>query len=219
MAIETLAVYIVEISPMLGWAMKHVATQAIAIPHRAEICDLESLPHCLASHAGPTLLITGPSCASHVMASQVSSLAARNAHMQWLAMGATEADDDVKGLCLSCAHGHIGANATPVTLARAITYLCAGVSWFYEGSPPQKGWSIPTKIKPFTAIHNAQSSLTARQSAIYALAVRGLSNKFVAAELQIAESTVKEHMTHILNKLGLTTRLQMIAQHRDADYA
>jgi DNA-binding CsgD family transcriptional regulator len=48
--------------------------------------------------------------------------------------------------------------------------------------------------------------LTQRESEIARLAKNGLSNKEIADEMYIAESTVKKHMSHIFEKLQLSNR-------------
>lgn len=51
-------------------------------------------------------------------------------------------------------------------------------------------------------------SLSAREREILACIARGASNKLIARELGIAETTVKIHVQHILRKLGLSSRVQ-----------
>jgi two-component system nitrate/nitrite response regulator NarL len=50
--------------------------------------------------------------------------------------------------------------------------------------------------------------LSPREREILQCLARGASNKEIARELDVAESTVKIHVQHILRKLELTSRMQ-----------
>jgi two-component system, NarL family, nitrate/nitrite response regulator NarL len=54
----------------------------------------------------------------------------------------------------------------------------------------------------------AASPLSPREEQILAHIARGASNKEIARALDIAETTVKIHVQHILRKLGLSSRVQ-----------
>ena len=53
-----------------------------------------------------------------------------------------------------------------------------------------------------------EDTLSAREREILALIAHGDSNKHIARTLNIAETTVKIHVQHILRKLGLSSRVQ-----------
>ena len=70
-------------------------------------------------------------------------------------------------------------------------------------------------IKQFTRVpHPAPpkefGELTAREQEVFRLIARGLSNAEIGQELYIGETTVKTHMTHILQKFNLRDRVQLI---------
>jgi len=55
---------------------------------------------------------------------------------------------------------------------------------------------------------NLLAKLTSREHEILKAIARGLSNKLIARELDIADGTVKIHVKHILKKLGLRSRVE-----------
>ena len=56
------------------------------------------------------------------------------------------------------------------------------------------------------------SELTARETEVLQLMVAGAPNRVIAAQLVIAEDTVKSHVKQILRKLGVANRAQAIAR-------
>jgi DNA-binding CsgD family transcriptional regulator len=57
--------------------------------------------------------------------------------------------------------------------------------------------------------------LTAQEKAVVDLVVQGLSNKDVAAELQVSPKTVGYHLTRIYHKVGVRTRTELAGLHHD----
>ena len=70
-------------------------------------------------------------------------------------------------------------------------------------------------IKQFTRIPRPTApkeldELTARELEVYRLIADGLSNNEIAQQLYISDTTVKTHITHILQKLSLRDRVQAV---------
>jgi len=62
-------------------------------------------------------------------------------------------------------------------------------------------------------------SLTSRERDILAALGRGLSNADIAVELSISEATAKTHVSRVLAKLGLTSRVQAAIIAKEAGLA
>jgi DNA-binding NarL/FixJ family response regulator len=60
----------------------------------------------------------------------------------------------------------------------------------------------------------AGETLTARERQVLDLVAQGLTNKRIAAELQIEPATVKNHVHNILHKLGVASRAGAVAEAR-----
>jgi DNA-binding NarL/FixJ family response regulator len=58
--------------------------------------------------------------------------------------------------------------------------------------------------------------LSSREQEVLGLVAQGLRNREIASALYIAESTVKVHVRHILEKLGVRTRAEAVARFERA---
>jgi DNA-binding NarL/FixJ family response regulator len=59
-------------------------------------------------------------------------------------------------------------------------------------------------------------ALTAREVEVLDLVARGLDNRRIARELFLAEKTVRNHISHIFDKLNVGSRTEAAARARDA---
>ena len=101
------------------------------------------------------------------------------------------------------ASGYIPKSLGLPEMADAITKILAGEIWM----PPNVGGrgSIQSDDVELAA---RMASLSAQQLRILAMIVEGKLNKQIAGELDIAEQTVKGHVSTILRKLGVGSRTQ-----------
>jgi len=69
---------------------------------------------------------------------------------------------------------------------------------------------VPVEIASEIAVHAADDGLTEREVEVLRRVAAGKSNKLVAAELNISEGTVKNHMKSILPKLDASDRTHAV---------
>jgi len=62
--------------------------------------------------------------------------------------------------------------------------------------------------RPEKTSNTVVDSLTGRELEILKLIAKGLSNKLIARELNISDSTVKVHVKHVLKKMNLRSRVE-----------
>ena len=108
------------------------------------------------------------------------------------------------------ASGFLMKDATPEFLLAAIRTVHAGKSVI----APNNSLSLIHDLSPRhlgQANDAVISVLSVRQKEVFLLAARGLSNADIGAAAFISETTVKSHISGILAKLGLSSRLQLVA--------
>ena len=106
------------------------------------------------------------------------------------------------------ASGFVLKDDPPEQLIEAVRTVAAGDALLSPAITKQV-------IKKFTSIPRHEppkelDELTAREQDILRLIAQGLSNAEIGAELYISETTVKTHVTHVLQKLGLRDRVQVV---------
>lgn len=105
------------------------------------------------------------------------------------------------------ASGFLFKSAPFATIAEAVRAVLAGDLWFPDGSS--------ANLAPSDAeMAGRISELTPQQRRVLLLLAQGKLNKEIAFELEVHEGTVKAHVTHILQKLGVSSRTQaaLVAQ-------
>jgi DNA-binding NarL/FixJ family response regulator len=97
--------------------------------------------------------------------------------------------------------GYLLKDTEAKELIRAITAAAAGKA--------QLPNSVTMRlVKDLLAAEPTTPSLTEREIAVLRLLARAKSNKQISQELSVSEQTVKTHVSHILKKLGLSSRTQ-----------
>lgn len=108
------------------------------------------------------------------------------------------------------ARGYLLKNIDAESLTAAIRRAAQGVPVIDEPMTSKLVAQFRASTEPSPAPEPAhRAHLTAREMDIVQCLVRGESNKVIARNLDVAESTVKIHVQNILKKLNLSSRVQV----------
>jgi DNA-binding NarL/FixJ family response regulator len=119
-------------------------------------------------------------------------------------------DDYVLEAIRAGASGFLLKDAPPGDLLQAIRVVARGEALLAPRITRrliERFAAIPDRRTPAP---EALGSLTAREREVLVEVARGRSNTEIAAELTIAEQTVKTHVSRVLAKLGLRDRAQAV---------
>jgi NarL family two-component system response regulator LiaR len=100
--------------------------------------------------------------------------------------------------------GYLHKNVTATELLNALRDTSMGKSCFSKDA-------TEVLIEEMKTPSSCQSGLTTREKEILSLLVEGLSNKEIADKLVISTTTVKFHISNILNKLQVSSRLEAVS--------
>lgn len=188
---------------VVGEAGDAGAAERLAAELRPDVMLLDNhLPGVSGVQALPALKAAAPGC-------------------QVLMLTMSESEADLGAALRAGACGYLLKTADNLELTQAIERAVRGVSSFSaemagklatafrHDAEAASGAAAPPP-DPFAA-------LSPREREIVELIARGDSNKLIARELGIAETTVKIHVQHLLRKLGLDSRVQaavLVTQQR-----
>jgi DNA-binding NarL/FixJ family response regulator len=113
--------------------------------------------------------------------------------------------------------GYLLKDVASARLVEAIRATARGES-ILEPSVAAKVIAEFTRVSgmvPSAQMEQLVEPLSERELEILAWIARGYSNKEIASQLFIAEGTVKNHVTHILGKLGVRDRTQAALKARE----
>ncbi len=122
-----------------------------------------------------------------------------------------EDDDQILAAIEAGAHGYLVKAAPAQELAAGVRAVAAGQTVL----APSIAAQLVRRAQGGNAEHSRRSesvSLTPREGEILALVADGLSNPAIAAKLFIGESTVKTHLLHVFEKLGVSDRTRAVTR-------
>src|ERR1051325_10104142 len=98
----------------------------------------------------------------------------------------------------------------PEQLAQAVRVAAAGDALLHPAITKRLIKDFARRPTPHDGVPPQLANLTERELEVMKLIARGLPNGEIAARLYLAEATVKTHVVHVLSKLGLRDRSQIV---------
>jgi DNA-binding NarL/FixJ family response regulator len=119
----------------------------------------------------------------------------------------SDREDDLLAALVAGADGYLLKNVDPEELCRAMRQVVAGNSVI---SPEVTGAVMKAAVEGWRAAPAV--SLSPREREVLAEMAQGSTTRDIASCLVISPSTVKTHVSHILEKLGASNRAEAIAR-------
>lgn len=127
-----------------------------------------------------------------------------------------DADEYVHDALAAGASGFLLKDATPEELVAAVRVVSAGDALLSPRVTKRLLAQFSERRPPSPRYAERLAELTEREREILVLIGRGLSNGEIAAELFIAEQTVKTHVSRIFTKLAVRDRVHAVILAYDA---
>lgn len=116
-----------------------------------------------------------------------------------------DTDADILGAIEAGAVGYLLKDAPPEELLAAVRSAAKGDATL----------SPVVREKLATREKTPRSSLTPRELQVLQLVAEGSSNREIGQQLMLSEATVKSHLVHIYDKLGVRSRTSAVASARE----
>ena len=121
-----------------------------------------------------------------------------------------ELDEYVFDALAAGASGFLLKAAPPEDLIRAIQVVAAGNALLDPSVTKRLIAEFAKRPEPSLKRPKELSSLTEREHVVLLELARGFTNAEIAGRLHVSETTVKTHVAHVLDKLGLRDRVQAV---------
>ena len=116
-----------------------------------------------------------------------------------------DTDADILGAIEAGAVGYLLKDAPPTELVAAVRSAAEGDS----------ALSPVVADRLMTRVRTPRTSLTPRELEVLQLVAEGSSNREIGQQLMLSEATVKSHLVHIYDKLGVRSRTSAVASARE----
>lgn len=200
-------VIIINLVPLLSKVTRDILASDPRVSS-VEIAESFSCAIDLIRRSGPHIAVFDPGRAGFREASDMIDTFERLGSEKKLLRTIALTDRNEPGLIIQCiSHGvdsYLHKSITPAELVDTVVDTWrGGRTWRVEENRPKER----AVIKP------SASLLSRREQEVFTLILQRMSNEEIAERLMLAHQTVKNHVSSVLQKLGLQSRKQLIRQY------
>lgn len=119
-------------------------------------------------------------------------------------------EEAIAASVIAGASGYLIKNVSRVELLKAVRTVARGQSLLAPDAR-SKAFARMSTLAKSKSLLAPGNDLTEREREVLALVARGYTNKQIAEALYVSEKTARNHVSHILEKLGLARRSEAAA--------
>jgi len=194
----SLRVLVADDHPLMRTALRQTVAQALDGATVLEAARFEQIAPVLADPSGVDLIVLDLHMPGMSGLIGLMTLRAEHPAIPVLVVSASEDPATIRRAIDCGASGFVPKSAPNTDIAEALNAVLDGEIWLPAADAAAEGGDAP----PIRRI----ASLTPKELRVLAGIAEGKLNKQIAYEMNIAEKTVKAHVTEILRKLGVVSR-------------
>lgn len=202
---KPMKILVADDHPLIREAFRHLATRLAEGAAVVEAGDCESTCRRVAENPDLDLVLLDLCLPGPGGLATLDVLRQEYPALPVVVVSASEDPGAARSVLARGAMGFIPKSATNDVMLSALRLVLLGGRYV----PPELlSNGNATQAEPSSSTNEVR--LTERQRGVFALVVQGMSNKQISRELNLAEPTVKIHVTAILRALNVTSRARAI---------
>jgi two-component system, NarL family, nitrate/nitrite response regulator NarL len=198
---------IADESPIFRDGLRHLL-EADPRLHMVGHTSVGSMLLTLLGDARPDVLLLGPACSGSPWVDTLQAITDAGLSLRIILLAPAIDMPEVTAALRSGAVGVLAKDSAPELLFQSIAAVMAGHYWV-GAERASRGVAASVRRLDHARRHALGFGLTRRELDIIRAVLDGDTNREIAARLTISENTVKRHLMHIFNKMGVSTRVEL----------
>ncbi|QNP48995.1 response regulator transcription factor [Diaphorobacter aerolatus] len=197
---------VVDDHPLVAHGITEFLTRHPMLSHAMNVQSTAAVWQTIADQSEPAIILVDYWIGDESTSEFIQELRRRCPQIRVLGISGDARRQEITEALQRCgAHGFYGKNESAQRLFQAVQVLLSGAEWFTPEKAP-----TPRAVPRDIPVSARNLGLTERQGQTLSLVLEGKSNKQIAQELGLSEHTIKEYVSAIFIRLGVSNRTQLI---------